>query len=66
MKHKPERTVITIETFQRTTIHSGRRVKIVQCERCAAELRGQEPVAHVAVEDATAKLLPDRKMAKGE
>lgn len=31
------KTVITIETFQRTTIHSGRRVKIVKGEQCAED-----------------------------
>ncbi|MEO8573822.1 MAG: hypothetical protein ABI481_07615 [Pyrinomonadaceae bacterium] len=34
--HK-EKTVITVETFQRTTMHSRRKAQIAWCERCAAE-----------------------------
>jgi hypothetical protein len=36
MKRRTERTVITIETFQRTTIRSRQGAKIARCERCAA------------------------------
>ena len=36
MNRRTEKTVITIETFQRTTMHS-RKAKIAWCDRCQAE-----------------------------
>ena len=32
-----KKTIITIETFQRTTIRSRQGAKTARCERCAAE-----------------------------
>ena len=37
MNHRTEKTVITVETFQRTSIRSGRKAKIAWCGQCAAE-----------------------------
>ena len=37
MNSPAEKTVITIETFQRTTIRTRREIKIAWCEDCAAE-----------------------------
>jgi hypothetical protein len=41
-----KKTVITIETFQRTTIRSRKTAKIVRCERCAAADAPSEAAAH--------------------
>lgn len=40
-----KKTVITIETFQRTTIRSRKTAKTARCERCAAEAPS-EAAAH--------------------
>ncbi len=37
MNHRKEKTVITVETFQRTVIYSRRKAKIAWCKQCAAE-----------------------------
>lgn len=37
MSRQTEKTVITIETFQRTVVHLRRKEKIALCEQCAAE-----------------------------
>jgi len=37
MNRRKEKTVITVETFQRTIIYSRRKAKIALCEQCAAE-----------------------------
>ena len=37
MNRRKEKTVITVETFQRTVIYSQRKAKIAWCEQCAAE-----------------------------
>jgi len=37
MKRRKEKTVITVETFQRTTVHIRREAKIAWCDRCAEE-----------------------------
>ena len=48
MERQKGKTVITMETFQRTTIRSRKTAKIVLCERCAAELSPSETAAHIA------------------
>lgn len=50
MNRRREKTVITVETFQRTTVHSRRNAKIAWCERCAAEtmmLSPDQAAAHL-------------------
>ncbi len=37
MNRRTEKTVITVETFQRTTARWRQKLKIAWCERCAAE-----------------------------
>lgn len=37
MSRRTEKTVITVETFQRTVVRSGRNAKIAWCDRCEAE-----------------------------
>ena len=37
MTRRTEKTVITVETFQRTVIYSRQKEKIALCEQCAAE-----------------------------
>ncbi len=37
MNRRKEKTVITVETFQRTVVYSRRKAKIALCEQCAAE-----------------------------
>lgn len=38
MKRRTEKTVITVETFQRTVVRLRRKEKIALCEQCAAEI----------------------------
>ncbi|MEO7674621.1 MAG: hypothetical protein ABIU09_11160 [Pyrinomonadaceae bacterium] len=42
MKNRTEKTVITIETFQRTTIRSRKAARFVRCERCAAQAPSED------------------------
>ena len=37
MNRRTEKTVITVETFQRIVVHSRQKLKIAWCEQCAAE-----------------------------
>ena len=46
MERQQGKTVITMETFQRTTIRSRKTAKIVLCERCAAEQSPSDTAAH--------------------
>ena len=50
MSRRTGKTVITIETFQRTTVHLRRETKIAWCDRCAADtvmLASDEAAAHL-------------------
>ena len=50
MNRRTEKTVITVETFEHTTVHIQRKVKIAWCERCAADavmLAPDEAAAHL-------------------
>lgn len=50
MKRRTEKTVITVETLQRTTVHNRRITRIAWCERCAADtvmLAPDEAAAHL-------------------
>ncbi len=38
MTRRTEKTVITIETFQRTVVRLRRKAKIAWCEKCAADV----------------------------
>jgi len=49
MERQQGKTVITMETFQRTTIRSRKTAKIVLCERCAAERSPSETAAHLQI-----------------
>ena len=46
MKASKSKTVITVETFQRTTIRSRKTAERVLCEQCAAEILIGPPAAH--------------------
>jgi protein-arginine kinase activator protein McsA len=46
MERQKGKTVITMETFQRTTIRSRKTAEFALCERCAAELSPSETAAH--------------------
>lgn len=48
MNRRTEKTVITVETFQRTTVHSRREARIAWCDRCAAKTAMLEPDAAAA------------------
>ena len=37
MNRRTEKTVITVEAFQRTVVYSRRKTKIARCEQCAAK-----------------------------
>jgi len=37
MNRRRQKTVITVETFQRTTVRLRRKARIAWCEQCAAE-----------------------------
>jgi len=52
--HK-EKTVITVETFQRTVVHSRRKAQIAWCERCAAETEMLAPNEAAAYLQTTAR-----------
>ena len=50
MDRRTGKTVITIETFQRTTVHIRREARIAWCDRCAADtvmLASDEAAAHL-------------------
>ena len=50
MNRRRQKTVITVETFQRTTVRSRRKPRIAWCEQCAAEtamLSTDEAAAHL-------------------
>jgi hypothetical protein len=50
MNRRSEKTVITVEKFERTTVHIRRKAKIAWCERCAADtvmLAADEAAAHL-------------------
>ncbi|MEO8435427.1 MAG: hypothetical protein ABI596_11075 [Pyrinomonadaceae bacterium] len=50
MIHRREKTVITVEQFQRTTMRLGRKAQIAWCERCAEEtmmLAPEEAAMHL-------------------
>jgi hypothetical protein len=50
MNRRTEKTVITVETFQRTVVRSRPKMRIVWCDRCAAEtvmLAPNEAAAHL-------------------
>lgn len=50
MNHQTEKTVITIETFQRTVVHLKRVSETVRCKQCATEslmISPEEAVAHL-------------------
>ena len=52
MNRRTEKTVITVETFQRTIFRSRREAKIAWCDRCAAEavmLTPDEAAAHLQI-----------------
>ena len=52
MNRRTEKTVITVETFQRTTVHSRREARIAWCDRCAAKtamLTPDEAAAHLQI-----------------
>ncbi len=52
MNHRTETTIITIETFQRTTVHLRRKAKIAWCDRCKAKtvmLAPNEAAAHLQI-----------------
>ena len=38
MNRRKEKTVITVETFQRTVVHLRRKAEIAWCELCAADV----------------------------
>lgn len=50
MNQRKEKTVITIESYRRTRVHSGRVAVTAWCERCAAEslmISPNEAAAHL-------------------
>ena len=49
MNRRTEKTVITVETFQRTIVRSRREAKIAWCDRCAAEAVMLTPDAAAAL-----------------
>lgn len=52
MNRRAGKTVITIETFQRTTVHIRRGTKIAWCARCAADtvmLASDEAAEHLHI-----------------
>ena len=49
MERQQGKTVITMETFQRTTIRSRKTAKIVLCERCAAGQSPSDTAAHLQI-----------------
>lgn len=63
MKRRHERTVITVETIQRTTVRQRRTGQIALCERCAAEIRGHNSAAHVQDAEHEILLLLDEEVA---
>ena len=55
MNRRKEKTVITVETFQRTVIYSRRKEKIALCEQCAAETVMLAPNEAAALMQTTAR-----------
>ena len=55
MKASKGKTVITVETFQRTTIRSRKTAERVLCAQCAAEILIGPPAAHEISEMVSAK-----------
>ncbi|MCA1625816.1 MAG: hypothetical protein LC778_18860 [Acidobacteria bacterium] len=55
MNRRTEKTVITVETFQRTTVRWRQKLKIAWCERCAAETVMLAPNEAAALLQTTAR-----------
>jgi hypothetical protein len=55
LNRRKEKTVITVETFQRTVVRLRRKVKIAWCEQCAAETVILEPNEAAAYLQITAR-----------
>ena len=55
MNSRRQKTVITVETFQRTTVHIRRKSKLAWCDRCAAEAVMLAPDEAAALLQSTAR-----------
>jgi protein-arginine kinase activator protein McsA len=55
MIRRRQKTVITVETFQRTTVRSRRKAKFAWCEQCAAETAMLAPDEAAAFLQTTAR-----------
>ncbi len=65
MNRRTEKIIITVETFQRTTVRSRRKLKIARCEQCAAETVMLAPNEAAAFLQITARDL-FRRVESGE
>lgn len=55
MNRQTEKVVITVETFQRTTVRVRQKLKIIRCEQCAAMTVMLAPDEAAAVLHTTAR-----------
>jgi hypothetical protein len=57
MNRRKEKTVITVERFQRTTVRIRRKAKIAWCDHCAAETLMLPPEEAAALLQTTARAI---------
>lgn len=69
MESRNGKTVITIETIQRTTIRKRKAAETVRCDRCAAEIPINPPAAHFTLDERSGErleLIPGDRRTNGE